>query len=730
MFKHSLVVSIVIAIALGPSAMASDEFYFGASLSPYPDSSEFPGVVEHYSIMDSLLHFNIVKEDDHDVERWKLSAIGEAGLRAILYIRKRGWPAWYAYGFYTTWEAEVGSLDTDIHLEHDEGVGQIIDDPSASESRAYRLTPGDDAPGLVLWGPAYRQEARDCNLEYDHCARFWLKTEGDGPPGDPVATLLISATVYDTTIGDYVEDSVIVDSTIYPYQITGLEYTPIGLYYQLNELCLRPGCEQGVEDVKRLYANGVEFKVIWYGDHTLYIDRVEVYDTDRGKQLFYDPSVADSIRENVSNYADPALLDTVLFAWYLRDEPVVIDLFAPYRKVDEILREEGMMGITTYYRDPIEFVKRANPAIFNFEPDFPLLPNTGYSGEYDIWRRILQHGLQTALNHMTERLKAAKEAAVDYGKEFWVTVQAFSCPAPPDNSWGWRLPTPTELGCMTNLALVYGAKGILYWKYYYTEGGCTGLYDQYADTATANWRYIRDVIGPQIEVLGPVFAALDWETAFPMSRITTNNCDIFSVTAYDSLHRNPDEGFIEIGTFSDSAGVSYFMLVNRVCNIDSITPADPQVVKVWLLKSGIWAIRDMYSGEDTQLTSQGGIIIFSTILEPGQGKLFRLSMETGVEDEAKLPTRFELSQNYPNPFNSRTIISYELPVKTHVLLQIYNVLGEKVRTLVDENQSAGGYSVFWDGKDDLRQSVGSSIYFYRLKLGNKFSQAKKMLLLR
>ncbi|MFQ6094239.1 MAG: dockerin type I repeat-containing protein [bacterium] len=578
--------------------------------------------MEHYSVMDSLLHFNIVKEDDHQVEGWKLSAIGDAGLKAIIFINRQGWPAWHAYGFYTTWEAEVGSLDTDTHLEHDEGIGQIVSDPSASELRAYKLTPGEDAPGLVLWGPTYKQQARDCNLEYDHCARFWLKSDGDGPQGEPLATLLVSATVYDTAMSDYVEDFVIVDSTIYSSQLSHT-YTPIELYYQLNELCLVEGCEQGVEDVRRLYAKDVEFKVIWYGNHTLYIDRVEVYDTERGRELFYDSSAVETIRENVRNYADPALMDSVLYAWYLKDEPNVIDLFAPYRKVDEILREEGMMGITTYYRDPIEFAKRANPAIFNFNR-YPLIHTTGYSGEYGIWSRAIEHGLQTALDYLTEGLKAAKEAAVDYGKEFWVTLQAFSCPAPPDNSWGWRLPTPMELGCMTNLALTYGAKGILYWKYYYTEGGCSGLYAQYADTATANWRYIRDVIGPEIEVLGPVFAELDWETAFPYDDISVNNCDIISVIAYDSLHQNPDSGYIEVGTFSDLEEASYFMLVNRVCNIDSVTPANPQVVTVKIARTGIWTIKDMYSGDETQLTSSGFVMTFTTTLGSGQGKLLRL----------------------------------------------------------------------------------------------------------
>jgi len=62
-----------------------------------------------------------------------------------------------------------------------------------------------------------------------------------------------------------------------------------------------------------------------------------------------------------------------------------------------------------------------------------------------------------------------------------------------------------------------------------------------------------------------------------------------------------------------------------------------------------------------------------------------------------IPDRFSLSQNYPNPFNQTTMIEYDLPVPTHVTIDIYNMLGQKVRTLVDDNRAAGSYRVMWDG---------------------------------
>ncbi|HEX7401937.1 MAG TPA: T9SS type A sorting domain-containing protein, partial [candidate division Zixibacteria bacterium] len=106
------------------------------------------------------------------------------------------------------------------------------------------------------------------------------------------------------------------------------------------------------------------------------------------------------------------------------------------------------------------------------------------------------------------------------------------------------------------------------------------------------------------------------------------------------------------------------------------------------------------------------------------------------EPEVNLPVSFELSQNYPNPFNPTTTIHFTVfspqsTVHSPILttLKIYNILGEKVVTLVDEFKGEGSYTVIWDGKDEKGEEVASGIYFYRLKMG-EYSKAKKMLLLR
>ena len=94
------------------------------------------------------------------------------------------------------------------------------------------------------------------------------------------------------------------------------------------------------------------------------------------------------------------------------------------------------------------------------------------------------------------------------------------------------------------------------------------------------------------------------------------------------------------------------------------------------------------------------------------------------------PTAFSLADNFPNPFNPATTIQYALPQAADVELTVYNVVGQPVRTLVAEHQSAGRYAVEWDATNDSGHSLSSGMYFYRLQAGEEFREVKKMLLLK
>jgi hypothetical protein len=94
------------------------------------------------------------------------------------------------------------------------------------------------------------------------------------------------------------------------------------------------------------------------------------------------------------------------------------------------------------------------------------------------------------------------------------------------------------------------------------------------------------------------------------------------------------------------------------------------------------------------------------------------------------PTEFALLQNFPNPFNPETTIKYNLAEASDVNLRIFNIVGQVVRTLVAERQSAGRYQVRWSGTDDRGASVSSGIYFYELSAGGKFQDVKRLMLLK
>ncbi len=95
----------------------------------------------------------------------------------------------------------------------------------------------------------------------------------------------------------------------------------------------------------------------------------------------------------------------------------------------------------------------------------------------------------------------------------------------------------------------------------------------------------------------------------------------------------------------------------------------------------------------------------------------------------EIPVMYALEQNYPNPFNPTTTITYRLPEQREVTLTVYNILGQVVKSLVQDVQAAGSYAIRWDGTNDHGTGVSSGMYIYRLRAGN-FVQSRKMMMLR
>jgi hypothetical protein len=155
--------------------------------------------------------------------------------------------------------------------------------------------------------------------------------------------------------------------------------------------------------------------------------------------------------------------------------------------------------------------------------------------------------------------------------------------------------------------------------------------------------------------------------------------------------------------FVDTANFDFHLLINSPC-IDAGDPSSPL-------------------DPDTTIADMGAFYYPHT--------------PTFVKDDTRnLPVKFELPQNYPNPFNPATTIPFSVygsqfvvysPI--HTTLRIYNIKGQLVKTLVDEEKLPGNYNIIWDGKDNSGREVSSGIYFYQLKIKD-YTQTKKMVLLR
>lgn len=117
-----------------------------------------------------------------------------------------------------------------------------------------------------------------------------------------------------------------------------------------------------------------------------------------------------------------------------------------------------------------------------------------------------------------------------------------------------------------------------------------------------------------------------------------------------------------------------------------------------------------------------------------EGSVLNLVMKRGTvtavnNESADLPDSYALLHNYPNPFNPTTTIPYHLPEESHVTLAVYNMLGQRIRTLINGIKPAGRYSVQWNGLNDSGNRVSTGIYFYRIQAGD-FTDVEKMVFMK
>jgi hypothetical protein len=236
------------------------------------------------------------------------------------------------------------------------------------------------------------------------------------------------------------------------------------------------------------------------------------------------------------------------------------------------------------------------------------------------------------------------------------------------------------------------------------------------------------------------FAVRFTPSAYPIYvrslKTTVNSNDAFDFTIQEDNGGIP--GGVIAGPYRvfDTSPATVGTIIKNVPGTDppEITQGDFWVVINWLEQTpgspGIGGDSDppidnrsMYYLTSSGWVSISGIDIMVTAYVSDQ--------PVGVEgkENGELPLTFELKQNYPNPFNPSTIITYQIPQTELVTLEVYNALGEKVRTLVNNVQEAGYYQIDWDGKNNFGNQLSSGIYLYRITAGN-FVKVMKMVLLR
>lgn len=153
------------------------------------------------------------------------------------------------------------------------------------------------------------------------------------------------------------------------------------------------------------------------------------------------------------------------------------------------------------------------------------------------------------------------------------------------------------------------------------------------------------------------------------------------------------------------------------CNSDSL------ILYVWDCND------DDISGSSGEFAVWFGTFHDADSLESNTIILKHYSVTPGIGESDALPKEYSLAHNTPNPFNASTSIEYSLPEDAQVSITISNILGEKVRTLVDCHESAGVKRVVWDGADDAGEIVPGGVYFYSIK-ANDFSAKRRMVMVK
>ncbi len=248
-----------------------------------------------------------------------------------------------------------------------------------------------------------------------------------------------------------------------------------------------------------------------------------------------------------------------------------------------------------------------------------------------------------------------------------------------------------------------------------------GIDDDYASS-------VQQTVGAGYVVTGFTYSYGAGESDFWLVKTDENGNEEWNQTyggidddrAY-SVQQTQDEGFIIAGT-TNSFGVG---------NYDCwLIKTDENGDEEW---NQIYDFDSFDKARSVQQTTDGGYIIAGYGYCVGNiydAWLIRLGSDVSIVNNTIAESLISNLSNYPNPFNPSTTISFSVPVESNIELSIYNIKGQRIKSLANESFESGNYSIVWNGDDDLGNSVSSGIYLYNLKVDGKNEAVKKCLLLK
>lgn len=264
------------------------------------------------------------------------------------------------------------------------------------------------------------------------------------------------------------------------------------------------------------------------------------------------------------------------------------------------------------------------------------------------------------------------------------------------------------------------------------------------DSLTPKWQSWIDIGSPGVNA----FRGCSW---INYVRPTYNECnmnglqDRFCVVCREQLTKSVNYKTISFDAYSPPLDPSIEIGKSELFYVNTLSPLSHRLKTYWYVnevpQGGVACDSFIFSPGDTGLYRVWAVVFDSADLvlnDPDYSMVDYLEWQvhaipTDVEEDESdklLPTSFFLYSNYPNPFNSRTVIRYYLPVKTEVSLSVYDLLGRKVKKLVDQYQTQGYHSAFWDGTDGKGKEVSSGIYFYLMETSEGVRLSRRMALIR